>query len=83
MSEPIRTNKEDLARLLVAAGAVDTKVAGIALVETFTNIIKEQVIAGNSVALPDFGKFSKYARENGKFKAKFEAYQSFKEAVNA
>lgn len=83
MSENKRINREEFARLLVAANVVDTKVAGMALVDTFFAIIKEQVIAGNEVAIPGFGKLAKYQRENGKFKAKFTAFEDFTNAVNA
>lgn len=83
MSENLRINREEFARLLVAANVVDTKVAGMSLVDTFFAIIKEQVIAGNEVAIPGFGKLAKYQRENGKFKAKFTAFEDFTNAVNA
>lgn len=83
MSETKRINREEFARLLVSAGAVDTKVAGMALVDTFFSIMKDQVVAGNEVAIPGFGKLAKYQRENGKFKAKFTAFQDLTDAVNA
>ena len=79
----LRINREEFARLLVSAGAVDTKVAGMALVDTFFSIMKDQVIAGNEVAIPGFGKLAKYQRENGKYKAKFSAFEDFTNAVNA
>lgn len=78
-----RINREEFARLLVAANVVDTKVAGMSLVDTFFGIMKEQVVAGNEIAIPGFGKLAKYQRENGKYKAKFQAFESFTEAVNA
>lgn len=83
MSEIKRINREEFARLLVAANVVDTKVAGMVLVDTFFAIMKEQVIAGNEVAIPGFGKLAKYQRENGKYKAKFTAFEDFTNAVNA
>lgn len=78
-----RINREAFARLLVSAGAADTKVAGMTLVDTFFAIMKAQVVAGNEVAIPGFGKLAKYQRENGKFKAKFTAFEDFTTAVNA
>ena len=83
MTETKRINREEFARLLVAAGAVDTKAAGMTLVDTFFSIMKEQVIAGNEVAIPAFGKLAKYRRKNGKYKAKFTAFEDFTAAVNA
>ena len=78
-----RVNREELARRLVAAGAVDTKVAGIALVDTFFDIVRAAVVNNEIVAIPDFGRISKYERENGKQKVKFVAFESFTADVNA
>jgi nucleoid DNA-binding protein len=83
MSETKRINRDEFARLLVAAGTVDTKVAGLSIVDTIFDIMKEQVVAGNEIAIPGFGKLSKYKRENGKYKAKFNAFEDFTAAVNA
>ena len=83
MSDIKRINRDEFARLLVAANVVDTKVAGMSLVDTFFAIMKEQVVAGNEIAIPGFGKLAKYQRENGKYKAKFTAFEDFTNAVNA
>lgn len=77
-----RINREEFARLLVAANVVDTKIAGMSLVDIFFGIMKEQVVAGNEIAIPGFGKLAKYQRENGKYKAKFSAFEDFTAAVN-
>lgn len=84
MSETTQTrvNREELARRLVAAGAVDTKVAGMVLVDTFFGIVRAAVVNNEIVAIPDFGRISKYERKNGKQKVKFSAFKNFTDAVN-
>ena len=78
-----RVKREELARRLVAAGAVDTKVAGMALVDTFFGIVRAAVVNNEIVAIPDFGRTPKYERENGKQKVKFQSFESFTADVNA
>ena len=51
-------------------------------VEDYLQIITDKVAAGDEVAIANFGKFSKYIRQNGQAKPKFTAYGEFKSAVN-
>lgn len=50
-------------------------------VEDFFNLIAKHVVAGNEVAIPGFGKFERYTKQDGTFKPKFTAYGEFKNAV--
>jgi|GEM_PF-6452047 len=78
----LRINREELARKLVAKGIVDTKIAGTVLLDSFFDVLKEEILVGNTIAIPDFGKFEKSQLQNGKYKVKFSAFESFKLAVN-
>lgn len=75
-----RLNKQDLAAALVQADVgITTKKHAVEVIEALTDIITTQVVAGNSVALPNFGKFSLYTRMNGAKKPKFSPYGEFKD----
>lgn len=73
-----RLNKQDLAATLVSTGSFETKKAALIAIEAVTDAIRGIVVAGNAVAIPDFGKFEAYTRENGKVKPKFIPFGSFK-----
>lgn len=65
-----------------------TKKAVTEFVEDFFDMIKTNVIAGNEVSIPGFGKFYKYAKTKegkltGAFTPKFSAFTDFKDAINA
>ncbi len=79
----VRVNRDVLGKLMVEAGLADTKVAGVALVDAFFDVLREQVLAGNEVAIPDFGKFELYTRLNDIKKPKFTPFLAFKEDANA
>ena len=82
MTEKTRINREELARKLVAKGIVDTKIAGITLIDSFFEVLKEEVLADNAIAIPGFGKLEKSQLQSGKFKIKFSAFEDFKLAAN-
>jgi nucleoid DNA-binding protein len=77
-----RINREELARKLVAKNIVPTKIAGMTLIDSFFEVLKEEVLANNSIAIPDFGKLEKYKMQSGVYKIKFTAFDSFKQAAN-
>lgn len=77
-----RLNKNDVAAKLVEAGVADTKKAGIEMVEAVVDTIQSAVVAGDSVAIPDFGKFERYEKLNGALKPKFTPFSAFKDAVS-
>jgi nucleoid DNA-binding protein len=76
-----RVNKQALATMLVTKGTFPTKTAAIAAIEAIFGTIGEQVVAGNRVAIPTFGSFTKYKRKNGKYKVKFVTYEELYLAV--
>jgi nucleoid DNA-binding protein len=78
-----RYNKNDLATILVESGSFETKVSAVAAIEAVTSAMANIVIAGNAVAIPDFGKFEAYTRENGMVKPKFIPFGTFKESVGS
>ncbi len=51
-------------------------------VESFFDFIIEKVSAGDTISVPGFGKFEKFEKQDGTFKAKFSAFKDFKDAVN-
>lgn len=83
MTETVRLNRDSLGRRMVEAHLADTKVAGIELVDRFFEVLRSEILAGNEVAIPDFGKFSTYVRQNGSKKPKFTPFGSFKSEINA
>ncbi len=50
-------------------------------IEDFFGIISAHVVNGDEVAIPNFGKFEKYTKQDGTFKPKFSAFSGFKLAV--
>jgi nucleoid DNA-binding protein len=52
-------------------------------VDDFFGIISAHVVNGDDVAIPGFGKFEKYKRQNGSFKPKFTAFTDFKLALES
>lgn len=78
-----RFNKHDLASKLAESDLFDTKKSALEALELITSTIAGIVVEGNAVAIPDFGKFEAYTRENGKVKPKFTPFTSFKERVDA
>lgn len=76
--------KELVSRLqLMDAFANATKTATTQFVEDFFNLIASEVVAGNDVSIPGFGKFEAYEKQDGSLKPKFTAFTAFKEAVKA
>lgn len=52
-------------------------------VEDFFSLLSTRVIAGDEVAIPGFGKFSKFTSStSGRHKPKFTPAKAFKEAMN-
>lgn len=76
-----RLNKQDLATKLVDQGVTDTKKAAVEMIDALVDTIQSSVVAGDTIAIPDFGKFERYERLNGALKPKFTAFSSFKDAV--
>jgi len=60
-----------------------TKTQVTEFVEDFFELLAAKVVEGNEIAIPKFGKFEKYTRQDGTFKPKFTAFTDFKAAVNA
>jgi len=83
MTETVRINRESLGKLLVKAGLADTKIAGMNITDVFFDVLKTQILAGNDIAIPGFGKFSKFQRLNGTFKPKFTPFTEFRQAIKA
>jgi len=81
MTTVTRLNKHDLSANLVTSGAFETKKAALEAILAVTSEISEVMIAGNAVAIPDFGKFEAYTRQNGVIKPKFTPFSILKEAV--
>ena len=82
-TETIRVNRDVMGRLMVKEGLADTKIAGIELADKFFEILRKEILAGNDVAIPGFGKFSTYVRQNGTKKPKFTPFTEFKADINA
>lgn len=77
-----RLNKQDLAAKLVEAEVVATKKQGVETIDALTDIIMDTIVAGDSIALAGFGKFSLYTRMNGATKPKFTPFDQFKDRAN-
>ena len=77
-----RLNKQDLARLLKAAGTTSTKKEALAIIESLTSIIQSEVAKGNTLCIPDFGKFYSYTIKSGIVMPKFIAYNSYVHSLN-
>jgi nucleoid DNA-binding protein len=52
-------------------------------IEDFFATIAEEVVAGNDVKIPGFGKFENFTRSNGVKTPKFRPASQFKKAVVA
>ena len=68
---------------LMDAFANSSKKATKEFVEDFFDLIANEVIAGNTVSIPGFGKFEPYTKQDGSLKPKFTAFTAFKDAVKA
>lgn len=78
-----RLNKQDFAAILVEKDVFTTKKEAIEAVETIFDTVANILIAGDSLAISDFGKFSTYTRINGTKKPKFTPFSGFKADMNA
>lgn len=80
-----RINKPALVEeiMLQDVFAEATKSQVTQFVDDFFDLIMSKVSNGDEVAIAKFGKFEKYERQNGAFKAKFTPYKEFKESVSA
>lgn len=76
-------NKQDLINKIAEFNNFDTKKQAKEFLEDLITIIKDEVIAGNDVTIPGFGKFENFTRENGVKTPKFRAFTAFKDAVKA
>lgn len=78
-------NKKELAEKLqlMDAFSTATKKATIEFIEDFFNLIKTEVIAGNAISIPGFGKIAPFEKKDGTLKPKFTAFTEFKTAVKA
>jgi len=74
-------NRKDLARKFAEKAQIKPLLAADPMVNDLFDIIKEEVVAGNTVAITGFGKFAPYVRQNGEVKPKFTPYQEFKDSV--
>lgn len=77
-----RLNKQDLATILVQKEAFKTKKEAVDAIETIFESISEIVQKGDSLAIPDFGKFSLYTKLDGKTKPKFAPFDAFKQSCS-
>ena len=78
-------NKQELAAKLqlMDAFSASTKKATVEFIEDFFELIKSEVVAGNAISIPGFGKIAPYEKQDGSLKPKFTAFTEFKEAVKA
>ena len=78
-------NKDALVDKLQLMDAFSTprKQAPNEIVGDFLDLIANEVIAGNTVSIPGFGKFEPYTKQDGSLKPKFTAFTAFKDAVKA
>lgn len=67
--------------LLTNAFAGQTKKFTTEFVEDFFKMIADEVVAGNTVSIPGFGKIAPFVRQNGTKKPKFTAFKDFADAV--
>ena len=81
MTTAKRLNKHDLAANLAASGAFDSKKEALEAILSVTSEISKVMVSGDTVAIPDFGKFEAYTRQNGVVKPKFTPFATLKEAV--
>ena len=81
----MRLNKQALVEQLMLQDifANATKKAVTEFVEDFFGIIETNVVAGNEVAIPGFGKFEKFTRQNGVHTPKFRPAKAFKDKLVA
>lgn len=78
-----RINKASLVEEILLQDVFEsaTKKQVTQFVDDFFQTIADHVIAGDDVALANFGKFEKYTKQDGTHKPKFTAFSSFKQAV--
>lgn len=76
-------NKKALAERIYEFDNFTGKGQAREFLEDFLQIIKDEVIAGNTVNLAGFGKFEPYVRGNGEVTPKFRPFTAFKLAVAA
>ena len=69
--------------LLTDAFSTHTKKYTTEFVEDFFKMIADEVIAGNTISIPGFGKIATFVRQNGVKKPKFTAFKEFADAVKA
>lgn len=74
-------NKQAFAAKLVEAELFETKKAAVAAVELMADMIKDEVVAGNSISIPGFGKWENFTRQDGVKAPKFRPFEAFREAV--
>lgn len=74
-------NKQAFAAKLVEAEMFSTKKAAVAHIEALADIIKDEVIEGNSISIPGFGKFENFTRQDGTKSPKFRPFEAFRDAV--
>ena len=68
---------------LMDAFANSSKKVTKEFLEDFFDLIATEVIAGNTVSIPGFGKIAPFEKQDGSLKPKFTAFTAFKEAVKA
>lgn len=73
-----RLNKQDFASTLVQKEMFKTKKEAIEFIEVFFESISEIIERGDSLAIPDFGKFSLYTKLDGQTKPKFTPFEGLK-----
>ena len=78
-----KLNKQALVEQLMLQDlfANATKKAVTEFVEDFFGLIEKTVVEGGEVSIPNFGKFSKFTKQDGTFKPKFTAFTAFKNKV--
>lgn len=80
-----RINKPALVEELMPHNVFEnaTKAQVTTFIEDFFKLLADKVIEGNEIAIPNFGKFERYEKQDGTFKPKFTPGKGFKEAVKA
>lgn len=80
-----RINKPALVEELMLHNVFEnaTKTQVTAFIEDFFKLLADKVIEGNELAIPNFGKFERYEKQDGTFKPKFTPYTAFRDAVKA
>lgn len=78
-------NKQELATKLqlMDAFSASTKKATVEFIEDFFQLLADEMVAGNAISIPGFGKLAPYKKQDGTLKPKFTPFTELKDAVKA